>query len=1157
MRLLRLELRRYGHLADTTLDFSDGAALSVVHGPNEAGKSTALAAIADALFGIEDRTAYAFRYPGPQLRLAMALQARDGGVGHFVRRKGRKDTLLDAAEAPVPEESLRRFLGGATRDLFEQGFGLDGARLRAGGLALLQSDGDVGGALMAGSGIGNLRMALQGLDEEARALVNVRGKPRLQEAIKVWRAAQGEAAQRAVQPAAWRDLETTRANARERLALIRDQSRALATEQSRLQRARRVLPLLRDLAEAQARLAGLGEIRPLPADAQARRLSALSIAADATRDVAREMRHVADLVADRDRLARDAAVLAEQDGIDALSAESGVMAQALADLPGVRARVAGFVSATGRALRDIGAAFTPEAARDAIPLAATQSLVRELIGQRFTLDSRLEAAEAALAEAVRRRDLARLRWAATPAPASASLLRRTVEAVRAEGPIDAACSRAARDLADAEAATSRALASLPLWNGTLEALLACPVPLVAETDALAARMTAAAGERGRGRDELARLDEETARVSAEIEAWAGGAVVPTPAAIRDARAVRDRAWNLVRRGMDGDPAAHDRAGLPEGALPDVFEALRDAADGLADRAADDAGRVAGYLGGMARLGAVGQAVAAARATHEAATAEVARLDADWAALWAPCGVVPAAPDASAEWRRKRDAVVALAARAQVARGVHADLRERVVQAVSGLDPVVGPAAAGETVADRLLRAEDVCATAEASVAAYDRLGRAVSDSAEILPGLEDAVAQAGAAIDRWRVAWADAAVELGLAADASTGTAEAALSAWGEIAAQATAWREDERRIADMQACIDGDTARLDAVLGRLGHAAGEEAAVIAIARLARRLVAAREAEAAWVSLDRQIRDHEAALAVSRQAAGAAAGELALLCGMAGVADDAGLASVIARARDRDDLVATLAALAEDLRAQGDGRDEAALRAETDGVDVDAAKARLDEIEELLTAYGGQREEHSALSSQAESGLARMRDGNDAASKAQEAEDALAEARAAAERYGRVHVARVLLRAGIERFRRDNQGPLLRAAGRNFAMLTGGRYVGLGVDEDDKGHAALRAIRDDATECPVQGLSEGTRDQLFLALRVAVVEAQAASGERLPFVADDLLVHFDDARAATAIHLLLQLGRTTQVILFTHHDHIAALARAQDGVCVQRLARSG
>ena len=91
------------------------------------------------------------------------------------------------------------------------------------------------------------------------------------------------------------------------------------------------------------------------------------------------------------------------------------------------------------------------------------------------------------------------------------------------------------------------------------------------------------------------------------------------------------------------------------------------------------------------------------------------------------------------------------------------------------------------------------------------------------------------------------------------------------------------------------------------------------------------------------------------------------------------------------------------------------------------------------------------------------------------------------------------------------------------------------------------------TECPVEPLSGGARDQLYLALRIAAVEAYGAQAEPLPFIADDVLVYFDDTRAAAAIALLAELGQTTQVILFTHHEKIVSFAERQAGVAVQAL----
>jgi uncharacterized protein YhaN len=229
---------------------------------------------------------------------------------------------------------------------------------------------------------------------------------------------------------------------------------------------------------------------------------------------------------------------------------------------------------------------------------------------------------------------------------------------------------------------------------------------------------------------------------------------------------------------------------------------------------------------------------------------------------------------------------------------------------------------------------------------------------------------------------------------------------------------------------------------------------------------------------------------------------------------------------------------------EGDGFDEPALRGAAGGYDPDRAAARLDSIGEELGALGEQREQWAAKRTRAEAVLENMQHGEAAATAAQDAHHALADAKAAAERYARLHVARELLRSGIDRFRRSQQGPLLQAAGRHFAALTGGRYERLAVDEDKDGRMLMLAMRDDGSECPVEALSEGTADQLYLALRVAMVEAHAISAEPLPFIADDLLVHFDNSRAAAAIRLLTELGRTTQVILFSHHDHVAQLAQA-------------
>ncbi len=171
MKLRQLVLGRYGHLSDMVLDFPEAPGLHVVLGANEAGKSTALTAIGDCLFGFPHRTPYAFLHATRDLRIGATLQARDGRQATFVRRKGRKEDLFDDHDQPQPESAIAAFLAGATRERFDRVFGLNGSELRQGGDAILQGHGEVGEAVLgAHTGLSGFRATVDALEAEAGKL---------------------------------------------------------------------------------------------------------------------------------------------------------------------------------------------------------------------------------------------------------------------------------------------------------------------------------------------------------------------------------------------------------------------------------------------------------------------------------------------------------------------------------------------------------------------------------------------------------------------------------------------------------------------------------------------------------------------------------------------------------------------------------------------------------------------------------------------------------------------------------------------------------------------------------------------------------------------------------------------------------------------------
>ena len=146
---------------------------------------------------------------------------------------------------------------------------------------------------------------------------------------------------------------------------------------------------------------------------------------------------------------------------------------------------------------------------------------------------------------------------------------------------------------------------------------------------------------------------------------------------------------------------------------------------------------------------------------------------------------------------------------------------------------------------------------------------------------------------------------------------------------------------------------------------------------------------------------------------------------------------------------------------------------------------------------------------------------------------------------------------GIERYREKNQGPILARASELFSSLTGGSFARLQIDDDGDGRSVLKGVRPEGLLVGIDAMSDGSHDQLYLALRLASLEAWLQSHEPVPFIVDDILLNFDDIRATAALTALAELSRQTQVLFFTHHRHIVELARrhlSPDVVFVHQLA---
>jgi uncharacterized protein YhaN len=108
--------------------------------------------------------------------------------------------------------------------------------------------------------------------------------------------------------------------------------------------------------------------------------------------------------------------------------------------------------------------------------------------------------------------------------------------------------------------------------------------------------------------------------------------------------------------------------------------------------------------------------------------------------------------------------------------------------------------------------------------------------------------------------------------------------------------------------------------------------------------------------------------------------------------------------------------------------------------------------------------------------------------------------------------------------------------------LTAGSFTDLRVGFDERDIPILRCVRPGGEALGTEGLSTGSRDQLYLALRLASLERYLESHEAMPLICDDILIHFDDDRARACLEVLAELSEKTQILFFTHHERLLELA---------------
>ncbi|RWG15397.1 MAG: hypothetical protein EOQ55_22520 [Mesorhizobium sp.] len=1145
MRLRRLDLTRYGKFTDKAIDFGEkpvsGPDLHIVFGLNEAGKSTALSAYLDLLFGIEERSRYNFLHEYSSMRIGGLLEF-EGQTLAVSRTKGRSNSLHDAKGRPLSEIAISAHLAGLSRDAYSSMFSLDDETLEAGGKAILESRGDLGKLLFtASAGLGHASDVLAALETEADGLHRKQAQT-TEIALLKKRFAELKTRKDTIDTLAstFEALEAERVEAQDKYDGSLAERSALSARLATIDRYARAAPILAEIKRKASRLAELPDM-PSPArtwsgsvaeliDQDARLRTRLQANAD---EIDRAKAKI-------EAIAVDDAMLAISEQVRGLADRKARYLSAGMDLPTRKMEVQLLDQTVASCLAALGRSAEQDPSRLILPAVVVGTL-RTMVEQRSGITTSLRMARDEAAASLDGLNAARGRVGeerAVPEPARARLMAAVSEA-KASGH--------KREIAEAlafeyerQTGLADAMRRLGPWSGDAEALSKMPVPPPMQ---MAAWKTLAANlqrDKAVFSERLAEHEQTRITTSSRMAAVRASADITDDETAAAIRRERNGAWRNHRADLTVETADEFAAAL---AKDDHVGAARLA-----------------HAGELADLRAIRQKAAETEATIErvscqlagvAQRAEMASFEIKQmaSALLEDCqaqsldlliGLLEERLSVRAEALGARDDILLARARIERATGERARIH---LALASGLQSVGIQPEAGESL-------EAMVVTADRFL---DRQAKVDAERAEALRSVaakEEELAARRLAVEiaeRRDAAWqaeVNGTLKGTWLEDGIAGTGLGSVLDQLSDLSKALQDREAMRmRIGKMEADRTGFAEEVARLGAQAGDPAGDQAPEQVSAGLTERLEQAeraREARADLLLDVQKLRDVQEALNAE-----IAAHEITKkqVLDAFGVKTLPAVAERDEQLREREGLQSAVAELEERLTSELALEDFAQARSLLEGVDLDGLAIERAEIERRLADLDEALQQQLVRRTRATDKLDAIGGDSQVARIDAERRTVLLEIEEKAARYIELKLGVMSAASALRVYRERHRSGMMSQASDAFTLITRDQYTGL-TTQPVKGGEVLIATQRDGQSKVADALSKGARFQLYLALRLAGYYEFAKLRPAVPFIADDIMETFDHLRSEEVFRLFGEMASVGQVIYLTHHQHLCEIAKS-------------
>ncbi|GFE95832.1 AAA family ATPase [Gluconobacter sp. Gdi] len=1127
MRFDRLDLFRYGGFQNRSIAFPESEAdFHVIHGHNEAGKSTMLAAIRDFLFQFPHHISADWMSAAPLLRVGGKV-SHEGEVLEGVRRRARTQTFYEPDDfTPQSDDLLKRWMGDLDAKSFEAGWALNHTRLREGGEEMRRLKDDAGlQILSAGLGIGGLGGLMTSLDKETSTQWRkgsskseiLKTKRDLSELNKALRS-------NAVLP---HDLIVAReAQAKEEQALseCNAEQQRLLMRQRENSRARNIsIPYLQ-LLDLQSQLSGskLPEFSSPECDNFEAILSEIKTQTSIDNETKLRLETVSEYIKS---LPDKSAILNDGEKIISLENRNDLIYKIENDTNLKTSRIRN----DKIWLEQFWARHHASPCR--LPSAAALEALNKKLQKRENFITLEQEIKLRISRLRQEQDAIK---SLSDGPKSVSTidlqrLKASLNHARNLGAIDDDLQELQKALKAAIHATNAAFDRLLPWTPAdpstrWRALDGLPILQKTIIDAECLVWRELEDRHFKERDLLLTLQKDFSKKSFDYDALERNGEAVSPESLLNARQMRNAAWESIQSLLQ--TKQH-----PESSVLNAFSVLLENADTLADR------RHA-YAEKSARLNDLSQQITTIKIEIEQAERTVSLIKSDqisrqqsWYAKLKYLGLPELAP---AEFLGWCDARIDALSKSEDQNRVYEILQQKQQQKHSALKELV------PYISDTQNDNFALCLQHAQNIQdEYENRLRAARDKKQAQERLETSLAaeenQLEALRDKlalWQVEWDTACASCHYPAgprQVDLGDVQEARAIQIRLENEESEQLKNNTDILEFKNSLNfvlekNNTTSLDELCASLKQAQETE-------RKREEFMAQR------ATLLETLDATNARLTSLKQTLSPILSRLEIPFGE-------GLYSVATELRHRANLLQRREELKAIILSAGNGRSLETLLSEAKQADPETLEKESDELEQQNLSL---KQRHSEIEKKlwdARQNLKTLEDKSGSHETAEQIQEVEADLNDRAARYVSLRLQSLMLRRLVEKQRQETHGPLLKRAGAMFSHLTQHRYAGIALEDTGTDNLTLSGLlADESSLVSVHAMSEGTRDQLYLALRLASVEQSLDRGIQLPFIADDLFITFDEKRSLSGLELLFSIAKRTQILFFTHHEHIAYIAK--------------